>query len=84
MRLVSSNLLDNEPCLSGNVLCDVCAGVSNGVDGYFGGDEAGVLKIVVVAIFSKNPSNCLSDRALCNVSNGRIGGTPNPSSTRKR
>lgn len=57
--------------------------MSNGVDGYFGGDDAGVLNIVVVVIFSKNPSNCFSDNALCKVSSGRIGGTPpNPSRTK--
>lgn len=57
-------------------------GVVNGVDGYFGGDEAGVLNNGAVVIFSKNPSNCFSDNALCKVSNGRIGGTPpNPSRT---
>lgn len=57
-------------------LCGVCVGVSNGVDGYLGGDEAGVLNIVIVVIFSKNASNCFNDNALCNVSSGRIGGTP--------
>lgn len=63
--------------------CGVWVGVSNGVLGYLGGDDAGVLNIVVVVIFSKNPSNCFSDNALCNVSSGRIGGTPpNPSSTK--
>lgn len=63
--------------------CGVCAGVGNGVDGNFGGDEAGVLNIVVVVMLSKKVSNCFSDRALCNVSKGRIGGTPPiPSKTR--
>lgn len=53
------------------------------MDGYLGGDDAGVLNIVVVVIFSKNVSNCRSDNALCKVSNGRIGGTPpNPSRTK--
>lgn len=53
-----------------------------GVDGNFGGEDAGVLNNGAVVIFSKNPSNWRNDRALCNVSNGRIGGTPpNPSKT---
>lgn len=70
------NLLESCPCLSGIEVC-----VINGVDG-FGGDEPGVLNIVVVVIFSKKASNCFSDNALCNVSRGRIGGTaPNPSRT---
>lgn len=80
--LVCSNLLESDPCLSGSVLCVAWAGVSSGVDGYLGGDEAGVLKMVVVVIFSRKPSSCFSDRALCSVSSGRIGGTPNPSSTK--
>lgn len=53
-----SNLLENCPCLSGN---EVCA--NNGVDG-LGGDDPGVLNIVVVVIFSKKASNCFSDSAL--------------------
>lgn len=76
------NLLDNAPDLSGNELCGVCIGVGNGVDGYFGGDEAGVLNIVAVVIVSRNVSNCFKESALCKVSRGRIGGTPpNPSKT---
>lgn len=63
-------------------MCGVCIGVGNGVDGYFGGDDAGVLNDVAVVIFSRNVSNCFNDNALCNVSNGLIGGTPpNPSNT---
>lgn len=56
-------------------------GVGSGVDGYLGGDEAGVLKRGPVVIFSRKLSSWRSDRALCRVSSGRIGGTPpNPSS----
>lgn len=59
------------------------SGVGTGVDGYFGGDDAGVLNNGAVVIFSKNASICFNDNALCNVSNGRIGGTPpKPSSTK--
>lgn len=71
-----SNLLDSDPCLSGNELCDDWLCANNGVDGYLGGDDAGVLNIIVVVIFSKNASNCLSDNALCKVSSGRIFGCP--------
>lgn len=67
------------------VLCGVPVGVGFGVEGFFGGEEAGVLKSGAVVIFSRNKSSCLSDKALCNVSNGRIGGTPpNPSKTAER
>ena len=78
------NLHVNGPALfSVNELCGVCVGVNNGVDGNFGGDEAGVLNIVVVVIFSKNPSNCLRLNALWRVSSGLIGGTPpKPSQTK--
>lgn len=49
-------------------------------DGNFGGEEAGVRKKERLVIISRNESNCLRDKALCSVSNGRIGGTPpNPS-----
>lgn len=72
----SSNLLVSGPGLSGNEFCGVCIGVGHGVDGYFGGDDAGVLSIVAVVICSRNVSSCFSDNALCSVSNGRIGGTP--------
>lgn len=59
-------------------------GVGLGVEGFFGGDDAGVLKIGAEVIFSRKKSNCFSDKALCRVSSGRIGGTPpNPSSTAK-
>lgn len=58
------NLHVNGPALSVSELCGVCVGVSNGVDGYLGGEEAGVLNIVVVVIFSKNPSSCFNDSAL--------------------
>lgn len=61
---------------SGHEFCGVCVGVGSGVEGYLGGDEAGVLYICVVVIFSRNVSNCFSDNALCNVSSGRMGGTP--------
>lgn len=55
-------------------------GVGSGVDGYFGGEEAGVLNSGPVVIFSRKLSSWRSDRALCRVSSGRIGGTPpNPS-----
>lgn len=77
------NLHVNGPGLSVKELCGVWVGVSNGVDGYLGGDDAGVLKIIVVVIFSKNASNCFNDNALCSVSSGLIGGTPpNPSRTK--
>lgn len=78
------NLHVNGPALfSVKELCGVCVGVNSGVDGNFGGDEAGVLNIVVVVIFSKNPSNCLRLSALWRVSSGLIGGTPpKPSQTR--
>lgn len=78
------NLHVNGPALfSVNELCGVCVGVNSGVDGNFGGDEAGVLNIVVVVIFSKNPSNCFKLSALCSVSKGRIFGTPpKPSQTK--
>lgn len=51
-------------------------GVGSGVDGYLGGEEAGVLYICVVVMRSKNVSSWRKDNALCSVSNGRIGGTP--------
>lgn len=55
-------------------------GVGKGVDGYFGGVDEGVLNNDALVIRSKNASICRSDRALCKVSNGLIGGTPpNPS-----
>lgn len=78
------NLHVSGPALfSVNELCGVCVGVNSGVDGNFGGDEAGVLNIVVVVIFSKNPSNCFKLSALCSVSRGLIGGTPpKPSQTK--
>lgn len=61
---------------SGQEFCGVCVGVGNGVEGFLGGDEAGVLYICVVVIRSRKVSNCRSDKALCSVSSGRIGGTP--------
>ena len=61
---------------SGHEFCGVCVGVGSGVDGYLGGDEAGVLYICVVVIRSRNVSNWRKDKALCKVSSGRIGGTP--------
>lgn len=42
---------------SGHEFCGVCVGVGSGVEGYLGGDEAGVLYICVVVIFSKNVSS---------------------------
>lgn len=48
-------------------------GVGNGV---LGGDEAGVLNSGPVVIFSRKWSSWRRDNALCNVSSGRIGGTP--------
>lgn len=78
------NLHVSGPGFSVRELCGVCVGVNKGVDGNFGGDDAGVLNIIVVVIFSKNASNCLSDNALCNVSSGLMVGTPlNPSRTTK-
>lgn len=50
--------------------------IDNGVDGFLGGVHVGVLNSGADVIFSKKLSNCLSDNALCNVSNGRMGGTP--------
>lgn len=74
-KVSASNLLANVPILSGNV-CGVWIGV--------GDDDAGVLNNGTVTIFSRKPSNCFRDNALCSVSNGRIGGTPpNPSKTRR-
>lgn len=71
------NLHVSGPGLSVMEFCGVWVGVS------LGGDDAGVLNMVVVVIFSRNPSNCFSDNALCNVSSGLMGGTPpNPSSTK--
>lgn len=78
----SSNLLDSGPALSGSELCGVWTGVGRGVDGYFGGEDAGVLDVVAAVIRSRNASNCFNDSALCSVSSGLIGGTPpNPSNT---
>lgn len=51
-------------------------GVGNGVDGYLGGVEDGVLNIGADVIRSRKLSNCFSERALCSVSSGLIGGTP--------
>lgn len=61
---------------SGQEFCGVCVGVGKGVEGFLGGDEAGVLYICVVVIRSRKVSSWRSDNALCNVSSGRIGGTP--------
>lgn len=78
----SSNLLVSGPGLSGSELCGVCTGVGHGVDGYLGGDDAGVLNIVAVVMSSRKTSSCFNDNALCSVSSGRIGGTPpKPSKT---
>ncbi|KAJ6636185.1 hypothetical protein Bhyg_14773 [Pseudolycoriella hygida] len=52
----SSNLLANVPILSGNA-CGVWIGV--------GGEDAGVLNNGTVIIFSRKPSNCFNDNALC-------------------
>lgn len=60
----SSDLLVSGPALSVNELCGVCTGVGHGVDGYLGGDDAGVLNIVAVVICSRNVSSCFSDSAL--------------------
>jgi hypothetical protein len=51
-------------------------GVGNGVDGYFGGVDDGVLNNGAAVICSRKVSICFSDRALWSVSRGRIGGTP--------
>lgn len=52
------------------------SGVIDGVDGYFGGVDDGVRNSGKTVMWSKNVSNCFNERALCNVSKGRIGGTP--------
>lgn len=58
--------------------------IDRGVEGFFGGVHVGVLNSGAEVIFSKKLSSCLSDKALCNVSKGRIGGTPpKPSRTVK-
>lgn len=44
--------------------------------GTFGGDGMGVFCWSDEVIASRNPSSCFMDRALCNVSKGRMGGTP--------
>lgn len=54
---------------------DKFIGVVEGV-GYFGGVDDGVLNNGIEVIWSKNMSSCRNDNALCNVSNGLIGGTP--------
>lgn len=46
------------------------------MEGYFGGVEDGVRNIGADVIRSKKLSNCFKERALCNVSNGLIDGTP--------
>lgn len=56
--------------------------VASGVDGYLGGELAGVLKSGATVIFSRNVSSWRSDRALWSVSSGRIGGTPPKPSNR--
>lgn len=38
-------------------ICDMLVGVGNGVDGYLGGDEAGVRNSGADVIFSKKASN---------------------------
>jgi len=51
-----------------------------GVDGFFGCELVGVLNNGATVMFSKNISSFFKDNALCNVSNGRMGGTsPKPS-----
>lgn len=56
--------------------------IESGVEGFFGGVHVGVLNSGAVVIFSRKLSSCLSERALCSVSKGRIGGTPpKPSKT---
>lgn len=81
----ASSFASNEFAFSLSEFCGVCTDVGNGVDGNFGGDDAGVLNVLTVVICSKNVSSCFSDSALCSVSNGRMGGTPpKPSRTRNR
>lgn len=47
-----------------------------GVDGFLGGDDAGVRNSGADVMTSRNESSCLNDSALCRVSRGLIGGTP--------
>lgn len=46
------------------------------MEGYLGGVEDGVRNIGADVIRSKKLSNCFKERALCNVSKGRMEGTP--------
>lgn len=67
---------------SGMEFWGVCTGVGSGVEGYFGGDDAGVLNIGAAVIVSRKESSCFSDSALWSVSRGLMDGTPPiPSST---
>lgn len=47
-----------------------------GVDGFLGGDDAGVRNSGAYVITSRNESSCRKESALCRVSKGLIGGTP--------
>jgi hypothetical protein len=47
-----------------------------GVDGFLGGDDAGVRNSGADVITSRNESSCRKESALCRVSRGLIGGTP--------
>jgi hypothetical protein len=45
-------------------------------EGNLGGEEAGVRKSGTPVIISRKESSCRSDKALCSVSRGLMGGTP--------
>lgn len=51
-------------------------GVGRGVDGYFGGEDAGVRNRGAETIVSRKASNWHKESALWRVSRGLIGGTP--------
>ncbi|KAI9582112.1 hypothetical protein GQX74_011607 [Glossina fuscipes] len=77
--------IQNENPHRGDYRCrciNVVVIIESGVDGFFGGVHVGVLNSGAVVIFSRKLSSCLSERALCSVSKGRMGGTPpKPSKT---
>jgi hypothetical protein len=47
-----------------------------GVDGFLGGDDAGVRNSGADVMTSRKESICRNESALCRVSRGLIGGTP--------
>jgi len=56
--------------------CGIDAVDGTGVDGFLGGDDAGVRNSGADVIMSRNESSCRKESALCSVSSGLIGGTP--------